>query len=115
MLTWWYLGGNRFPSMPSTGFFWEYFDMDMDMDNEMEGKEKSGGIVKGKFIPMWVGPVKGGPLGIKFWDACDPDVPYFTAWSENFVYFPTVYDGSSDVEYVPRNPCDTKTKPIGGG
>jgi len=52
---------------------------------------------------------------IKFGDACDPEVPHFTAWSENFVYFPTVYDGSSDVEYVPRNPCDTKTKPIGGG
>ena len=39
----------------------------------------------------------------------------FTAWSENWVYFPVQYDGSEWVGSVPRNPCDIKTKHIGGG
>ncbi len=38
----------------------------------------------------------------------------FTAWTENFVYFPVVYDGSEWVESVPRNPCDTATSHVGG-
>ena len=39
----------------------------------------------------------------------------FTAWSNNFVYFPGMYDGDYWVESVPRNPCDLKTKPVGNG
>jgi len=38
----------------------------------------------------------------------------FTAWTENFIYFPAVYDGSEWVESVPRNPCDKATYHIGG-
>ena len=38
----------------------------------------------------------------------------FTAWSENWVYFPVQYDGSEWVGSVPRNPCDIKTEHIGG-
>ena len=38
----------------------------------------------------------------------------FTAWSNNWVYFPAVYDGSEWVAWVPRNPCDKKTNHIGG-
>jgi hypothetical protein len=40
--------------------------------------------------------------------------PPFTAWSEEYVYFPAVYDGEEWVERVPRNPCDTKTHHVGG-
>ena len=39
----------------------------------------------------------------------------FTAWSDNFVYFPAMYDGDYWVESVPRNPCDFRTKPVGNG
>lgn len=39
----------------------------------------------------------------------------FTAWSEAFVYFPACYDGRVWVARVPRNPCDLKTKHVGGG
>ena len=39
----------------------------------------------------------------------------FTAWSENFVYFPVMYDGSEWVGVVPRNPCDIKVEHMGGG
>lgn len=38
----------------------------------------------------------------------------FTAWSENYVYFPVVYDGSEWIGWVPRNPCDKKTAHVGG-
>ena len=38
----------------------------------------------------------------------------FTAWTENRVYFPCTYDGYEWVDSVPRNPCDEKTKHIGG-
>ena len=38
----------------------------------------------------------------------------FTAWGETHVYFPVVYDGMEWVGYVPRNPCDTKTRHQGG-
>lgn len=38
----------------------------------------------------------------------------FTAWSDNFVYFPVVYDGAEWVGSVPRNPCDIKTSHLGG-
>lgn len=38
----------------------------------------------------------------------------FTAWSENYVYFPVVYDGSESVGRTPRNPCDEATEHQGG-
>jgi len=30
----------------------------------------------------------------------------FTAWSENWVFFPICYDGAEWVGRAPRNPCD---------
>ena len=38
----------------------------------------------------------------------------FTAWSEKYVYFPVVYDGSEWVGRAPRNPCDEATPHQGG-
>lgn len=38
----------------------------------------------------------------------------FTAWSEDYVYFPVVYDGSEWIERAPRNPCDEPTEHVGG-
>lgn len=38
----------------------------------------------------------------------------FTAWSNKYVYFPVVYDGSEWIERVPRNPCDLSTHHVGG-
>jgi hypothetical protein len=38
----------------------------------------------------------------------------FTAWSDDWVYFPVCYDGAEWVGYVPRNPCSIKTKHWGG-
>lgn len=38
----------------------------------------------------------------------------FTAWSQNRVYFPVVYDGAEWVGSVPRNPCDEETIHLGG-
>jgi hypothetical protein len=38
----------------------------------------------------------------------------FTAWSENWVYFPAVYDGAEWVASVPRHPCDEATIHVGG-
>ena len=38
----------------------------------------------------------------------------FTAWTENRVYFPVVYDGAEWVGSVPRNPCDEATEHQGG-
>jgi len=39
----------------------------------------------------------------------------FTAWSENWVYFPIQYDGSEWVGRAPRNPCDISMVHQGGG
>ena len=39
----------------------------------------------------------------------------FTAWSENYVYFPINYDGAEWVGHAPRNPCDIKMEHQGGG
>lgn len=39
----------------------------------------------------------------------------FTAWSKEWVYFPGGYDGGEWVACVPRNPCDFKTRHVGGG
>ena len=38
----------------------------------------------------------------------------FTAWSEKYVYFPVVYDGSEWVGSAPRNPCGEATVHVGG-
>lgn len=38
----------------------------------------------------------------------------FTAWSQNRVYFPVVYDGAEWAASVPRNPCDDATSHVGG-
>ena len=38
----------------------------------------------------------------------------FTAWSENYVYFPVVYDGAEWVGRVPRNPCNEASEHHGG-
>ena len=37
----------------------------------------------------------------------------FTAWSENYVYFPVVYDGAEWVGFAPRNPNGKATKHVG--
>ena len=37
----------------------------------------------------------------------------FTAWSEQRVYFPAVYDGAEWVSSVPRNPCNEPTEHVG--
>jgi hypothetical protein len=39
----------------------------------------------------------------------------FTAWSENWVFFPLTYDGSESVGCAPRNPCDISMAHQGGG
>ena len=38
----------------------------------------------------------------------------FTAWSPTRVYFPVCYDGAEWVGSVPRNPCDQRTRHVGG-
>ena len=38
----------------------------------------------------------------------------FTAWSNDWVYFPVVYDGAEWVGRAPRNICDTPTYHCGG-
>jgi hypothetical protein len=38
----------------------------------------------------------------------------FTAWGENWVYFPLSYDGSESVGSAPRNPCDIAMPHQGG-
>lgn len=38
----------------------------------------------------------------------------FTAWSQNRVYFPVVYDGAEWVASAPRNPCDEVSFHHGG-
>jgi len=37
----------------------------------------------------------------------------FTAWSDNYVYFPVSCEGMEWASSAPRNPCDIKTNPIG--
>jgi hypothetical protein len=39
----------------------------------------------------------------------------FTAWGENYVYFPICYDGAEWVGSAPRNPSDEVTEHLGGG
>lgn len=39
----------------------------------------------------------------------------FTAWGEEYVYFPICYDGAEWVGYAPRNPCSMKMEHQGGG
>lgn len=39
----------------------------------------------------------------------------FTAWSENWVYFPICYDGAEWIGRAPRNPCDKSMDHQGGG
>lgn len=39
----------------------------------------------------------------------------FTAWTDSWVIFPSVYDGWEGVASAPRNPCDTATGHVGGG
>ena len=39
---------------------------------------------------------------------------HFTAWGENFVYFPVVYDGAEWVGSAPRNPCNIECSHVGG-
>ena len=39
----------------------------------------------------------------------------FTAWGEEYVYFPICYDGAEWVGSAPRNPCDIAMKHQGGG
>ncbi len=38
----------------------------------------------------------------------------FTLWTENYVYFPVVYDGAEWVGCAPRNPCSEATEHQGG-
>ena len=38
----------------------------------------------------------------------------FTAWGENWVYFPIMYDGSEWVGSAPRNPCEVSMEHQGG-
>ena len=39
----------------------------------------------------------------------------FTAWTQERVYFPACYDGSEWAASVPRNPCKTAMRHVGGG
>ncbi|MBD3293368.1 MAG: hypothetical protein GF393_10620 [Armatimonadia bacterium] len=38
----------------------------------------------------------------------------FTAWSDDWVYFPAEYDGAEWVAWVPRNPCGIAKAHVGG-
>jgi hypothetical protein len=54
-------------------------------------------------------------LDRKFYDGYGSiDGTPFTAWSENWVYFPLCYDGSESVGSAPRNPCDRSMEHQGG-
>jgi hypothetical protein len=44
-----------------------------------------------------------------------PEGPLFTAWSNQWVYFPVCYDGAEWVGCAPRNPCPIATDHQGGG
>jgi hypothetical protein len=39
----------------------------------------------------------------------------FTAWGENYVYFPVKYNDAEWVGCAPRNPCDEVTYHVGAG
>jgi hypothetical protein len=39
----------------------------------------------------------------------------FTAWTDNYVYFPVQYDGSEWAGSAPRHPCLIETDHQGGG
>lgn len=39
----------------------------------------------------------------------------FTAWTENWVFFPVCYDGAEWVGSAPRHPCALATEHQGGG
>jgi len=46
---------------------------------------------------------------------CDTDnLPAFTVWTKEWVYFPATYDGSEWIDSVRRNPSLTPTDHIGG-
>jgi len=55
-------------------------------------------------------------LNVKFNDSFggEEGAP-FTAWSEEYVYFPICYDRSEWVGRAPRNPCDIRLNHQGGG
>ena len=38
----------------------------------------------------------------------------FTAWNDEYVFFPIVYDGSEWIGRAPRNPCDKAMSHQGG-
>lgn len=42
-----------------------------------------------------------------------PNGDPFTVWTNDYVYFPTVYDGAEWIGSVRRNPCGVKTEHIG--
>ena len=46
---------------------------------------------------------------------CLDDQLEWTAWCDDWVYFPVMYDGQSWIGSVPSKPCDYKTSPQGGG
>ena len=54
-------------------------------------------------------------LDIEFYDGygTSEGLP-FVLWTEKYVYFPCVYDGSEWVESVPRSPTATKVEHFGG-
>jgi hypothetical protein len=54
-------------------------------------------------------------LDLEFYDGfgSTEGIP-FTAWGENYVYFPICYDGSEWVGSAPRNPCDEISEHQGG-
>lgn len=39
----------------------------------------------------------------------------WTAWVGDWVIFPVMYDGYFSISSAPRNPCNHKTGPVGGG
>ena len=43
----------------------------------------------------------------------DPEGLPFTAWSEDWVYFPGVYDGSEWIARAPRKICDHSCRHVG--
>ncbi len=44
-----------------------------------------------------------------------PSEPRFAAWSENFVFIRSVYDGWENIIAIPRNPSDDLPERAGGG
>lgn len=55
-------------------------------------------------------------LDVEFYDGYGgAEGPAFTAWTQQRVYFPIVYDGSEWIGSAPRNPCDEALQHQGGG